>query len=43
MRFGLDKYAKTVLTKGKIVHPQNLTPDVNTEIQELAQGKHTCS
>ena len=36
MEFGLDKYAKIVRKKGKLVHSQNLTLDINREIQELA-------
>jgi hypothetical protein len=39
MEFGLDKCAKTVLKRRKLVHSQNLIFDFNTEIQELKQGK----
>jgi hypothetical protein len=39
MEFGLDKWAKVVFTKGKLVHSQNLVSDVNREIQELEGGK----
>ena len=39
MEFGLDKCAKTVLKKGKLLHSQNLIPDINREIQDLEQGK----
>ena len=39
MEFGLDKFVKTVLKKGKLVHSQNLIPDIGREIQELEQGK----
>ena len=39
MEFGLDKCAKTVLKRGKLVHSQNLILDFNREIQELEQGK----
>jgi hypothetical protein len=41
MEFGLDKCAKIVFKKGKLVHSQNLVVDINREIQELQQGK-TC-
>jgi hypothetical protein len=37
--FGLDKCAEIVFKKGKLVHLQNLVVDINTEIQELEQGK----
>ena len=37
MVYGLDKCAKIVLKKGKLVHSQNLIPDFNREIQELKQ------
>jgi hypothetical protein len=36
MEFGLFKYAKIVSKKGKLVYSQNLTLDINREIQELA-------
>jgi hypothetical protein len=39
MEFGLDKCAKIVLKKGKLVHLQNLVVDINREIKELEQGK----
>jgi hypothetical protein len=39
MAFRLDKCAKTVLKKGKLVHLQNLMLDINRDIQELEQGK----
>jgi len=39
MEFGLDKCAKTVLKRGKLVHSQNLILDFSREIQELKQGK----
>jgi hypothetical protein len=39
MEFGLDKCAKVVFKKGKLVYSQNLVSDVNREIQELEQGK----
>jgi len=39
MEFGLDKCAKIVLKRGKLVHWQNLILDFNSEIQELEQGK----
>jgi hypothetical protein len=38
MEFGLDKCAKVVLKKGKLVHSQNLVVDISREIQELGQG-----
>jgi hypothetical protein len=41
MEFGLDKCAKIVFKKGKLVHSQNLVVDINREIQELEQGRHT--
>ena len=37
--FGLDKCAKIVFTRRKLVHWQNLILDFNSEIQELEQGK----
>jgi hypothetical protein len=39
MESGLDKCAKVVFKKGKLVHLQNLVVDVNREIHELEQGK----
>jgi hypothetical protein len=39
MEFGLDQCAKIVFKKGKLVHSQNVVVDINTEIQELEQGK----
>jgi hypothetical protein len=39
MEFGLDKCAKIVFKKGKLVHSQNLAVDVSREIQALQQGK----
>jgi hypothetical protein len=39
MEFWLDKWAKIVFKKGKLVHLQNLVVDINREIQELEQGK----
>lgn len=39
VEFRLNKCAKTVLKKGKLVHSQNLMLDINREIEE--QGK-TC-
>ena len=38
-KFGLDKCAKTVLKRGKLVHSQNLILDFNRELKELKQGK----
>jgi hypothetical protein len=38
MESGLDKCAKVVFKKGKLVHSQNLS-DVNREIQEIEQRK----
>jgi hypothetical protein len=35
MEFRLDKCARTVLKKDKLLHLQNLTLDINREIQEL--------
>jgi hypothetical protein len=32
MQFGLDKCAKIVFKKGKLVHSQNLVVDINREI-----------
>ena len=39
MDFGLDKCAKVVMKKGKLVYTHNLMLDRNREIQELEQGK----
>jgi hypothetical protein len=39
VEFGLDKCAKIVFKKGKLVHSQNLVVDINREIQELEHGK----
>jgi hypothetical protein len=39
MEFGLDKCAKSVLKRGKLVHSYNLILDFNREIQELERGK----
>jgi hypothetical protein len=41
MEFGLDKCAKIVFKKGKLVHSQSLVVDINREIQEFEQGRHT--
>jgi len=38
MEFGLHKCAETVLKRGKLVHSQNLTLDLNRETQEFEQG-----
>jgi hypothetical protein len=38
MEFGLDRCAKIVFKKAKLVHSQNLMTDINREIQELEQG-----
>ena len=43
MEFGLEKCAKIAYKRVKLVHSQNLVIDINREIQELAQGKHTGS
>jgi hypothetical protein len=37
--FGLDKCAKFTFKRDKVTHSQNLVIDINTEIQELEQGK----
>jgi hypothetical protein len=37
--FGLDKCAKTVLKKGKLVHSRTSIPDINRAIHDLEQGK----
>jgi len=37
--FGLEKCAKSLLKRGKLVQSQNLILDFNREIQELEQGK----
>jgi hypothetical protein len=39
MNFGLEKCAKIIFKKGKLIHLQNLVIDINREIQELQQGK----
>ena len=39
MEFGLEKCAKIAFKRGKLVHWKNLVIDINTEIQELEQGK----
>jgi hypothetical protein len=39
MEFGLDKCAKIVCRKGKLVHLQNLVVDIKREMQELGTGK----
>ena len=39
MEFGLEKCAKIAFKRGKLVHSQNLVIDINSEIQELEQGK----
>ena len=39
MQLELDKCAKIVLKRGKLVHLQNLAQDIKKEIQELKQGK----
>jgi hypothetical protein len=39
VEFGLDKCAKVVFKKGKLVQSQNLVVGINREIQELEQGK----
>jgi hypothetical protein len=39
VEFGLDKCAKIVFKKGKLVHSQNLVVDINKEIRRLEQGK----
>jgi hypothetical protein len=38
MEFGLDKCAKIVFKKGKLVQSRNSVVDINREIQELEQG-----
>jgi hypothetical protein len=35
MEFGLNKCAKILFKKGKLVHSQNLVTDINKEMQEL--------
>jgi hypothetical protein len=37
--FGLDKYAKIVLKRGKLVQSQNIILEFNRVIKELEQGK----
>jgi hypothetical protein len=39
MDFGLEKCAKIIFKKGKLIQSQNLMIDINREIQELQQGK----
>jgi len=39
MEFGLEKYAKIMLKRGKLTHLQNLVIDTNREIKELEHGK----
>jgi len=39
MDSGLEKCAKIIFKKGKLIHSQNLVIDINREIQELEQGK----
>ena len=39
MEFGLEKCAKIAFKRGNLVHSQNLVISINTEIQELEQGK----
>ena len=39
MEFGMDKCAKIVLKRGKLVQSQNLILDFNREIQQLIQWK----
>jgi hypothetical protein len=39
MEFGLDKCAKIVFKKGKLVHSQTLVVDINRETQKLEQRK----
>ena len=39
MEFGLEKYAKIMLKRGKLTHLQNLVIDTNRDIQDLEQGK----
>jgi hypothetical protein len=39
MEFGLGRCAKIVFEKRKLVHSQNLVVDINSQIQEVEQGK----
>ena len=39
MEFGLEKCAKIVLKRGKLIHSQNLIFYFNIEIQEFEQEK----
>jgi hypothetical protein len=39
MEYGLEKCAKIVFNTGKLIHSQNLVPDISREKQELDQGK----
>lgn len=41
MDFGLDKWAKTVLKKGKLVRSQYLILDIDREIQSLNRENRT--
>jgi sortase (surface protein transpeptidase) len=39
MEFGLDKCAKIILKRGKLVHSHDLILDFHTEIQQRKKGK----
>ena len=39
MAFGIEKYAKVTVKRGKLIQAQNLMIDAAREIQELEQGK----
>ena len=39
IEFGLDKFAKIVLKRGKLVQSQNIVLEFYRVIQELEQGK----
>ena len=39
MDSGLEKCAKIIFKKGKLINSQNLVIDINREIRELEQGK----
>jgi hypothetical protein len=39
MEFGLEKCAKIVLKKRKVILSQNLILNINREVQQLEQGK----
>jgi len=41
MEFGLDKCAKIVLKRGKLVQSQNLILDFNREYNSSKRDKHT--